>query len=70
MTSEEAQHQHQIKFLIDYYQKMISTENEHNRFRGCLYNKISMLKSDQRKFLQDNVPVKIGNEPVDMHKWI
>jgi hypothetical protein len=46
MTSEEAQHQHQIKFLIDYYQKMISTENEQNRFRGCLFNKISMLKAD------------------------
>jgi len=56
--------------LIDHYLKMVSTGNDQNRFRSCFYNKISKFPADQKKFLLENIPVTIGNEPVDLAKWL
>ena len=70
MTNEEIRHQQETKVLIDHYLKMVSTGSDQNRFRSCFYNKISKLPADQKKFLFENIPVKIGNEPVDLAKWL
>jgi hypothetical protein len=28
------------------------------------------MPQDQKKFLFENIPIKIGNEPVDLSKWL
>jgi hypothetical protein len=70
MSNEEMRHQQEIKVLIDHYQKMVSTGNDENRFRACFYNKISKFPADQKKFMQENIPLRIDNEPVDLNKWL
>ena len=70
MTNEEIRHQQETKVLIEYYNKMISSGTEENRFRACFYNKISKLPADQKKFMAENIPLKVNNEPVDLSKWL
>jgi hypothetical protein len=49
---------------------MITPGNHENRFRACFYNKINKLPADQKKFLNENVPLSINGEPIDLSKWL
>lgn len=70
MTDEEIRHQKETKVLIEHYLRMISSGTDENRFRACFYNKISKFPAEQKKFLFENIPLKVGNDPVDLSKWL
>lgn len=70
MTHEEIRHQQETRVLIEHFQKMITPGTEDNRFRACFYNKINKFPADQKKFIAENVPLKINGEPVDLSKWL
>jgi hypothetical protein len=70
MTNEEMRNQHETKVLIEYFNKMISPGTDENRFRACFYNKIAKMPADQKKFMNENIPLRVNDEPVDLSKWL
>lgn len=57
---------------MNIYSKAMDPASEQNRFRGILFNKMDSKKMDKKTltFVQENIPVTIGNTPVDLDKWI
>ena len=55
------------------YVSMIDSSSEHNRFRGCFYNRANVkeLPAELQRILSDYVPLVVNkNQPVDLDKWL
>ena len=70
IPNEEVSNRKNVEKLITHYLSFVEPNSEHNRFRGVLYKKSNQnLPADQKKFFNENIPKKIDQKPVDIHKW-